>query len=246
MSVIYKIVSKSTGKFYLGSTSNFHKRTIRHKRELRKNIHHNVSLQELYNEKGEDDFDYVIVEKLSQDTSREEREQFYLELYDKDDNMLNISKNSTYGDFITKHPNREVIIDNIRNSVIRRYNNMSEEERKQKHGRPGSSNPNWRGGSSVKYCKCGKRIGVYYTTCAKCRDRSGDKNPFYGKKHKPETIAKILANRKYVLPSNALTVEVNGVLYNSLSDAAKHNGCCSATVANRIKRGVEGYKLIKA
>lgn len=45
-----------------------------------------------------------------------------------------------------------------------------------------------------RYClKCGKKVSKNCKLgyCSGCRDRSGSKNPFYGKRHSKETIEKI-------------------------------------------------------
>jgi hypothetical protein len=51
-------------------------------------------------------------------------------------------------------------------------------------------------------CKCNKELPKQNTSgfCNHCRDRSGEKNPFYGKKHKKEILeqAKIKISRSLV------------------------------------------------
>lgn len=55
----------------------------------------------------------------------------------------------------------------------------------------GSKNPNWKGGTTFKSCKCGNKKSYYSDTCLNCRDMSGNKNPFFGKKHTQENLNKI-------------------------------------------------------
>ena len=58
----------------------------------------------------------------------------------------------------------------------------------------GEKNPNWKGGRSKPICECGNKKSFYAKTCFTCftcRDISGDKNPFFGKKHSPEIMNKI-------------------------------------------------------
>ena len=55
----------------------------------------------------------------------------------------------------------------------------------------GEKNPNWKGGISISYCECGVKKSNGRNTCMSCRDISGSKNPFYGKKHSPEVLSRI-------------------------------------------------------
>jgi hypothetical protein len=60
--------------------------------------------------------------------------------------------------------------------------------REKMKGREGVKNPNWRGGKHT--CVCENTIGRKSKTCFSCRDLSGDKNPFFGKKHSDEVTKK--------------------------------------------------------
>ena len=53
---IYQIYCSENGKSYIGQTVNFTARQNRHLRELRKNIHCNLALQNAFNKYGEDCF----------------------------------------------------------------------------------------------------------------------------------------------------------------------------------------------
>lgn len=62
---IYKIVNKIDGKYYVGSTKNFHKRwKYYHLRDLRLNKHKNDKLQNAWNKYGEESFEFVPVEYI--------------------------------------------------------------------------------------------------------------------------------------------------------------------------------------
>ena len=51
------------------------------------------------------------------------------------------------------------IPENLKRLVaIESFNLLTKDERKEKWGRFGENNPNWKNGSSIKYCKCGKKI----------------------------------------------------------------------------------------
>lgn len=62
---IYKIVNKIDGKYYVGSTKNFHKRwKYYHLRDLRLNKHKNDKLQNAWNKYGEESFEFVPFEYI--------------------------------------------------------------------------------------------------------------------------------------------------------------------------------------
>ena len=58
----------------------------------------------------------------------------------------------------------------------------------------GEKNPNWRGGIRNLVCSCGNKKNNYSKNCLNCRDVSGEKNPFFNKKHSKETLL-ILAEK---------------------------------------------------
>lgn len=74
---IYKIESKTSGKYYIGSTINMKSRWSRHKSDLRKNKHHSIILQRAWNKYGESDFEFEILEECKIENLLK-REQFYL------------------------------------------------------------------------------------------------------------------------------------------------------------------------
>ena len=75
---VYKITNTVNGKFYIGSSKNIDKRWSEHIRELNKNSHANIYLQNAWNEYGEDKFKFEIIEECDEDI-RLKKEQEYLE-----------------------------------------------------------------------------------------------------------------------------------------------------------------------
>jgi len=230
--VIYKIINKVNGKFYLGSSINFKKRKWRHINDLLKNKHHNVYLQRAFNKHGIYNFIFKIIDTVENKELLKKLEQCYLDNLNMD-NSYNISRHASGGDLLTDNPNRELIIDNIKKSIIYRMANMSSVERKNMFGRSGSSNGNWKGGSSIIICPiCNiNRIGYGSNSCAKCHKRTGVNNPFYGKKHSKETMLKIKntkinnIGRKYL---------IFGKEYNTISSASKILNINHNTLSYRI------------
>lgn len=82
LSGIYKIINKSNGKFYIGSSNNIQLRWNIHKSELRRNTHHNNYLQHAWNKYGEDNFIFEIIEIIPKGKLIES-EQKYLDKIDR-------------------------------------------------------------------------------------------------------------------------------------------------------------------
>lgn len=110
----------------------------------------------------------------------------------------------------------------------------------------GEENPNWKGGISVKYCKCGKQINTTNDTCNKCRNRSGEENPFFGKKHSQETIEKLRENAKNRTkkPSNSKKINIDGKIYESMGDVAREYNIDRSLVTYRCKSKKYNWKII--
>ncbi len=94
------------------------------------------------------------------------------------------------GDILSNHPNKKEIINRMRQTLIGKMAALTPEERKNKFGRVGPTNPNWRnGGTSSKMCPvCGRtKISSTANVCLGCMDRTKENNPFYGRHHSEET-----------------------------------------------------------
>jgi len=126
ISGIYKIVNKTNGKFYLGSSKSIHSRWSQHKKELRNNCHHSRYLQNAWNKYGEDAFSFEIYELINVEELII-KEQYYLDSLKPYDETIgyNILPTAGGGDTISKNPNREAIIEKLRISSRNAINNMS-------------------------------------------------------------------------------------------------------------------------
>lgn len=103
-------------------------------------------------------------------------------------------------------------------------------------------NPNWKGGGSKKQCKCGKAIALINETCADCRDRLGERNPFYGKSHSNEVKKKIGESRKGKKPSNTRKIEIDEIVYEGLTEASLATRIKPTTIWHRIRSTNKKYK----
>ncbi len=106
----------------------------------------------------------------------------------------------------------------------------------------GEQNPNWKGGVSYKYCECGVIIKPINDTCIKCRNKSGENNPFFGKHHSEETKKKLSESRKGKKPTNMKQVIIDNIIYESLAEASRQTNIPSATILWRINSKNEKYK----
>lgn len=159
---IYKIISKQTSKFYIGSSKTIGSRWRWHRNKLRNNKHHNIHLQRIYNKYGEEDITYHVLEICPVENILQ-LEQNYIDIFKTDNLFLNVALRAGGGDTISKHPNRKKIINKISLSLKKRYKE---------------------GLISKEFLKSQGRFkpGV---------DHSGKNNSMYGKKHRQDTRAKI-------------------------------------------------------
>ena len=97
---IYQIRNLLNNKKYIGSSIDLYDRKNNHFKELKKNNHHNVHLQNSYNEYGEDNFLFEIIE-INNSLSRielYELEQIYINSFNWD-YLYNISRDVKSGGF---------------------------------------------------------------------------------------------------------------------------------------------------
>jgi group I intron endonuclease len=119
----------------------------------------------------------------------------------------------------------------------------------------GSKNPNWKGGISMCYCKtCGIKISQNAEYCKDhiVYDRAKEKNAFYGKTHTEETKKQLSEKRMGKKPTNMRQVIINGVTYESVSEASRQTGIQSTTILWRINsknkkfENYQSHQAIKA
>lgn len=122
--VIYKIINKVNGKFYLGSTVQFDRRRKMHIWKLIKGTHHSSYLQNAFNKYGIDAFEFHILYE-SKDIKKDEQK----ELDSLDWSVsYNIARTSTGGDRNKHHPNRDAIYKKLsearKNSTVKPNNRV--------------------------------------------------------------------------------------------------------------------------
>jgi group I intron endonuclease len=258
----YTLTDSRTGKFYVGSTKDIAKRVERHFKELRENRHHCKPLQELWNG-GK-------VHLVISEYATESREEAYLLEQDIIDRhlespfLLNIGMGVRGGDNLSRNPNREAILAQIKKSLIEKLESLTLIEKRQIYGQPGAKNgmygrthtPEVRAKLAEQHRGNTYNLGLKRSAEQRkvisdfAKTRTGAKNPFFGKQHSDES--KRLNSEKAkervangFIPGNARKVEVNGVEYVSLTEASRILNIAPTLMVYRIKSDKEKYSSYK-
>lgn len=77
---IYKILNTTNDMFYIGQSVDFYVRWSKHKSELNKSIHDNSYLQNAWNKYGEDAFEFIVIEEVTDLSKLNEAEQFWMNI----------------------------------------------------------------------------------------------------------------------------------------------------------------------
>lgn len=93
---IYSIVNLLNNKMYIGSSIDLYKRKKGHLNSLRKNKHHAISLQRAFNKYGENNFDFFLIENVSNRSDLMKEEQKWMDFFNPEYNTCKSSK-SPYG-----------------------------------------------------------------------------------------------------------------------------------------------------
>jgi hypothetical protein len=88
MTGIYKITCLANNKCYIGQSVAIKRRWNDHQKALARGTHYNSYLQNAYNKYGKDNFIYEILESCPREKLNE-REQFYIQLFDSFKNGFN-------------------------------------------------------------------------------------------------------------------------------------------------------------
>jgi len=259
------------GITYVGSTKNFTNRFKQHLGGLQNNNHHNVILQRAFKKYGIENVKFFIIEEIPYEKKIIlEREQFHIDKTKERGRCANLS-GASFGDTKTGHPNRELIIEKATKTALQNMSNLTAEERKIKYGQPGTLNGMYGKTHSEEvkkffkeriyskdtrnkmsesaYKKFEERPELKENLSRHAAQRTGEKNPFYGKSHTKETKEKIRNKNKGLKPVNRITIQVMGEEYESYGDASKDLGIGVTTIRWRClseNEKFKDYQIIKA
>ena len=230
---IYQIKNVLNGKLYVGSAKNFDKRWKRHFKDLKNGCHSSIKLQRSFDKHG-NVFKCSILEEIPYEKELIiERENFWIKELNSKEFGYNIA-DASFGDTYTNNPRKEEIIAKRVKTVKAKMEALGPENRKKLYGKTGKENPNWKP-ETHKFCRCGVRIPHESNTCSKCRNRSGENNPFFGKEHKEESKKEISIKMKGKKPSNIKKISCDGIIFECAADAARHFEISSGLVTYRVK-----------
>ena len=248
---VYKITNTlcPEGKYYIGYSCNVKQRLQKHKSTLRGGKHCNIRMQRAYEKYGSDCFDYEILQECETEEEAKNVELSYLEDLTIRDKLYNLHYNSSGGDMLTFHPDREQIIERMKNTQKEQISKMTKEERQERWGQSGEKNGMYGRTHTNEVKKIFSEMHKGNTYCLGKKasqetkekmsviasERLGEKNPFFGKHHSEETKQKIREKSKGRLPPNIREVIINGETYISVTEAGRQLGICAGTILHRIK-----------
>lgn len=79
ISGVYQIYCRGNDKLYIGASIDIHKRWIRHRWDLDNSCHDNPWMQKSWDEYGESEFVFSVLERVRSKSKLGEREQFYFD-----------------------------------------------------------------------------------------------------------------------------------------------------------------------
>lgn len=235
--VVYEIVNTKNGKRYFGSTCSFHNRKLFHVKSLDRGDHFNQNLQRDWTKRKGIGFEINVIRRFN---SRNKAYKLESELIDSSNpkKIYNILRGRIGGDVLTHNPRREDIIEKHRKHGLE----LSQKEINRRFRKFGEDNPNWRGGSSLKLCSCGNKMAYTAKTCAECYDKTGENNPFYGKKHSRKTKKLLADASRGKVPGNARPVKIGRRKFVSMGEASRELGIPVPTILWRVNSNNEKYE----
>lgn len=93
---IYVIRNLINDNIYIGSSVNIKKRFCQHRNSLRKNKHHNKYLQRSWNKYGEENFEFIVIERHSYPEKILGRENKCILLYNPEYNSVRVNKEGRF------------------------------------------------------------------------------------------------------------------------------------------------------
>ena len=248
---VYKISNTlcPEGKYYIGYSCNIKQRLQTHKSTLRGGKHCNIRMQRAYEKYGSECFDYEILQECENEEEAKNVELSYLEDLTIRDKLYNLHYNSSGGDLMTYHPNKEQIIERMKNTQKEQISKMTKEERQERWGQSGEKNGMYgrTHTDEVKRLYSEMHKGNTYRLGKKASqetkekmsviasERLGEKNPFFGKHHSEETKQNNREKNGPTIPKHARKVLIDGETYITVTEAGIQLKVCTATILHRIK-----------
>jgi group I intron endonuclease len=256
MFFIYKTTNLINGKIYVG----------KHTKDNDEYLGSGNIIKRSIKKFGKENFIREILEYCETDDIKilNEKEKYWIKKLNSTNLEIgyNIANGGDGGDLLTNNPNKEDIINRIKNTLNNKLSLLTEDERKEKYGKWGEDNPNfgnkWNDeqknnlSNKVKeyfknndsYIKGKTFEEVFGIEEANKRrknisenvsKRIGDKNPFYNKHHTEETKELVRNMFKGRKPVNIKPFKIDDKEYLSLMDASKELNIHFTTIRWRLK-----------
>lgn len=164
---IYCIINKINNHRYIGSAKDLKRRKSGHFRELRSNEHINIYLQRAYNKYGEANFEFQVIELVSDKSILIEREQFWIDYI-----ISTFGRSNLYNICL------------IANSVIGLTWTLKKEtlKKRKKHRSKETKN-------KLRLANIGRKFSEEHRKKLALA-KLGSNNPLYGKHHSEKTLRK--------------------------------------------------------
>lgn len=246
--IIYKTTNLVNGRIYIGKD----------KHNNDKYLGSGKILKQAISKYGRDNFVKEVIEKCEDEKVWLEREVYWIKYFNSIEEGYNIALGGNGGDTISNNP----IKDEIRKKHSEKMKDPSFNKNKAK-GRvikpKKKDDPNWinpqKGKSSPLKGRPSGRKGI---SNPKHSEWMKENNPFKGKTHseehkqklkevnsKPkseETKRKISEKLKGNKPGNMRQVEIDGVVYESLTEATRQLNLSISTIKSRLKSRSDKFK----
>lgn len=216
---IYAIMNLLNGKIYIGQSIDIEDRLKHHESSLKYNRHENSHLQNSWNEYGEDNFSFYIIQLCSEE-ELDELEIKYIRQFDATnrDKGYNMESGGSKNKHISDESRAKMskakigMYDGQKNPMYGVHLKVSDEKKKRLSNIfSGEGNPMY--GVHLKISDHTKKI---------LSERfSGEGNPFYGRKHNDKTKEKMRRNNKSKKPIECVET---GEQYESSHDAYRKTG----------------------
>ena len=208
---IYIIRNKINGKVYIGQSKMLNRRYSGHLYRIKRSEHHNEILQKAFDKYGIENFEYDILEEVSDINTLNKREKFWIDFYGglNSDKVYNLKDPllNEYSDYVRNKMSKNNIGKNNPNYGNKWTKEMKEKAANRKKGKSWEELYGEEKAKEMKKNAAKSQEGRVHSEQTKEKIRQhnvGEKNPAYGKGdrqrgNKNPMFGKISSQRKSIL-----------------------------------------------